>query len=161
MIRILTGRLATALAAIIVAVAVSLLSSSAVTPLLADSGSGSGGGSGSGSGGSGDGNRAADISLSANYGPSFTGHLDRGAVPGSPCADCNGMALPQPAYVVNSLGWFYDGNSIGLVSLNDFAGTVTLEVLNLPPGVTSAFKGRYCVMMRPRAGRWGAAGFQG
>jgi hypothetical protein len=35
------------------------------------------------------------------------------------------------------LGCFYDSNSIGVTSLNDFQGTVTLQILNLPAGVTS------------------------
>lgn len=80
-----------------------------------------------------------DFALSVNYkAPAFVGHLVRGAVPSTPCGVCNGQALPQPAvFVPSSFGPFFDWNSISLVSLNDFSETVTLEVLNLPAGVTS------------------------
>jgi hypothetical protein len=98
---------------------------------LADHGGGGGGGGGGGA--------APDFVLSANYAPpSFTGMLVRGAIPGSPCGQCNGGGLPQPAYVVpDPLGCTYDWNQISVISLNGFQGTITLTLLNLPAGVTS------------------------
>jgi hypothetical protein len=43
---------------------------------------------------------STDFALSVNYGsPSFIGNLVRGAIFGTPCSQCNGGALPQPAYV--------------------------------------------------------------
>lgn len=87
---------------------------------------------------SGGGKAAADFALSVNYGAAFTGNLIRGETwnPHPLCNLC--VTYGGPHYVVpDPLGCFYDSNSIGLVSLNDFSGTVTLEVLNLPPGVTS------------------------
>ncbi len=62
----------------------------------------------------------------------------RGATFGTPCSQCNGGALPQPAYVVpDPLGCFYDWNQISVTSLNGFTGTVNLSLPNLPAGVTS------------------------
>lgn len=81
-----------------------------------------------------------DFALSVNFSSPtfFVGHLVRGAVPGTPCGSCNGGALAQPAYFVPDVfGAFFDTNSIGVVSLNDFQGPVTLQILNLPAGVTS------------------------
>jgi len=83
---------------------------------------------------------APDFALSVNYGsPSFVGNLVRGAVFGIPCGQCNGGALPQPAYIVpDPLGCFYDWNQISVTGLNGFTGTVSLSLLNLPAGVTSS-----------------------
>ena len=112
---------------------VSLALSSA--PALAGSGSGSGGSSGSGSGGSGSGSTTrGDFSLTANYRPpGFVGHLVRGGLPD--CPTCT--TAVEPRYLGTSFSCFYDSNTLDLVSLNDFSGTVVLDVLNLPPGVTS------------------------
>ena len=82
---------------------------------------------------------APDFALTANYKPpTFTGFLIRGETwdPHPLCNLC--VTYGGPHYVVNDpLGCFYDSNSISVVSLNDFQGTVTLAILNLPPGVTS------------------------
>jgi hypothetical protein len=98
---------------------------------LAESGSGSGGGSGdSGSGSA----TRGDFSLTANYrSPAFVGHLVRGGLPD--CPDCT--TAIEPRYLGTSFSCFYDSNTLSLASLNGFSGTVTLEILNLPPGVTS------------------------
>lgn len=95
--------------------------------------------------GGGDGNpppptqASADFALSVNYAsPGFVANLVRGAAFGIPCGQCNGGAIPQPAYVVpDPFGCFYDWNQIGVTSLNGFTGTVNLSLLNLPAGVTS------------------------
>lgn len=73
---------------------------------------------------------SADFALSVNYGsPSFVGNLVRGATFGTPCNQCNGGAVPQPAYVVpDPFGCFYDSNQIGVTSLNGFTGTVNLSL---------------------------------
>ena len=78
-----------------------------------------------------------DFLITANYQPSaFTGFLAQGAKPGSPCSNCNG-GLPEPAYLANSLGCFYDSNSMTIFPLNGFLGTVNLKLSGLPSGVTS------------------------
>jgi hypothetical protein len=108
-----------------------------MTPVFADHG---------GTGGGGGGTPAptpapapADFALSVNYAsPSFVGNLVRGAAFGTPCNQCNGGAVPQPAYVVaDPFGCFYDWNQISVTSLNGFTGTVNLSLLNVPGGVTS------------------------
>lgn len=44
----------------------------------------------------------------------------------------------EPRYLVTSFGeCFFDSNTVSVVSLNDFQDAVTLEVLNLPAGVSS------------------------
>ncbi len=109
----------------------------ASSPAVAGSGSGSGGSSGSGSSGSdssGSPVSAADFALTANYKPpSFVGHVVRGGLPS--CVGCT--TAVEPRYVGTAFDCLYDANTISLVSLNDFSGSVTLEVLNLPAGVTS------------------------
>lgn len=105
------------------------------SPALAGSGSGSGGSSGSGSGGSGSGSATrGDFSLTANYRPPMlVGHLVRGGL--MDCPAC--ISAVEPRYVGASFSCFYDSNSLALASLNDFSGTVVLDIVNLPPGVTS------------------------
>lgn len=80
-----------------------------------------------------------DFSLSVNYAPpSFAGFLIRGETwdPHPLCNLCTTYGGPH--YVVpDPLGCFYDANSIGVVGLNGFGGTVNLAILNLPAGVTS------------------------
>ena len=77
---------------------------------------------------------APDFALSANYGPSFIGNIVRGGLEN--CPGCTTSV--EPRYLVTSFGeCFFDSNTISLVSLNDFQGVVTLQVLNLPPGVSS------------------------
>ena len=133
------GGLRAAVAYLIVGILAVRLALGAGSPALAGSGSGSGGGSGgSGSGsGSGGGSGSAsrgDFTLGANYQPpTFVGHLVRGGL--TSCPGCT--TAVEPRYVGASFSCFYDSNSLGLASLNDFSGTVTLEVLDLPPGVTS------------------------
>ena len=71
-----------------------------------------------------------------NLQPPTVGYLVRGGLRLTACAICTTDV--EPRYVGLSFGrLFYDSNSIGLVSLQDFQGTVTLEVLDLSPGVTS------------------------
>jgi hypothetical protein len=103
------------------------LALSLAAPALADSGSGGGSGGG--------GNSSPDFALSANYGgAAWVGHLVRGGL--SSCPNCT--TAIEPRYVNNDpFGCFYDSNSISVTSLNDFQGTVTLQILNLPAGVTS------------------------
>jgi hypothetical protein len=129
-----------ALVALAAGILALLLVISVSSPAVAGSGSGSGGGSGSGSSGSsgsgssGSSTSVADFALSANYKPPFfVGHLVRGGLPS--CVGCT--TAVEPRYVGRSFDCFYDSNSISVVSLNDFSGNVTLEVLNLPAGVTS------------------------
>jgi len=88
----------------------------------------------SGSGSSGSSISVADFALSANYEPPmFVGHVMRGRLP-----SCNGCTTAvKPRYVGMSFNCFYDSNTISLVSLNNLGGNVTLDVLNLPAGVTS------------------------
>ena len=109
-----------------------------ITPAFADHG-GSGGGGTKPAPSPTPGSASADFALSVNYAsPSFIGNLVRGATFGIPCSQCNGGALPQPAYVVpDPLGCFYDWNQISVTSLNAFTGTVDLSLPNLPAGVTS------------------------
>jgi len=108
----------------------------AASPASADSGSGSSGGGSGGSSGSGSGGTKGDFSISANYRAPAIGYLVRGGLRLADCPRCTTDV--EPRYVRSSFGEiFYDSNSLGLVSLNDFAGTITLEVRNLPPGVTS------------------------
>jgi hypothetical protein len=129
-----SGLVLVALAAGVLALGLLIAASS---PAVAGSGSGSGGGSGSGSsssGSSGSSSSAADFTLTANYkAPSFVGHVVRGGL--LSCAGCT--TAVEPRYVGTSFSCFYDSNTISLVSLNDFSGDVSLEVLNLPAGVTS------------------------
>ena len=100
------------------------------SPARADSGSGSGGSSGGGSGGA-----KGDFALSANYGPPKIGYLVRGGLRLADCPQCTTDV--EPRYVRSSFGeTFFDSNSLGFVSLNDFAGTITVEIRRLPPGVT-------------------------
>ncbi|MBI2917350.1 MAG: hypothetical protein HYY01_05075 [Chloroflexi bacterium] len=75
-----------------------------------------------------------DFALSANFGSSFVGHLVRGGL-----ADCPGCATSiEPRYLLTSFGeCFFDSNTLSVVSLNDFQGTVALQVVDLPPGVSS------------------------
>lgn len=127
-------RFGLALAALVAGILALLLVISMSSPAAAGSGSGAGGGSGSGSSGSGSSTSVADFALSANYKPpSFVGHVVRGGL--QSCVGCT--TAVEPRYVGTSFDCFYDSNTISLVSLNDFSGNVTLEVLNLPAGVTS------------------------
>jgi hypothetical protein len=120
----------------------------ASSPAVAGSGSGSGGSSGSGSSGSGSSgssSSAADFAFTANYKPpSFVGYVVRGGMPS--CAGCT--TAVEPRYVGRSFSCFYDSNTIGLASLNDFSGDVRLEILNLPAGVTSQTATRFTVPRR-------------
>lgn len=110
-----------------------LLLAVGTAPALAESGSGSSG-SGSGSGGSG-GSRGS-FALSVNLQPPAVGYLVRGGFRLADCPICTTDV--EPRYVGLSYGkLFYASNDIGLFSLNDFHGTVTIELLDLPPGVTS------------------------
>jgi RTX calcium-binding nonapeptide repeat (4 copies) len=75
-----------------------------------------------------------DFVLAINHnGP--TGFLVIGGLAG--CPQC--VSAAEPRYIVaDPLGCFYDQNSIGVVSTQgDFAGTVNLQVLNLPQGVSN------------------------
>jgi hypothetical protein len=124
-----------ALAALATGILVLILVISVSSSAVAGSGSGSRDGSGSsGSGSSGSFTSVGDFALTANYKPpSFTGHLVRGGLPS--CVGCT--TAVEPRYVGTSFSCFYDSNTISLVSLNDFSGNVTLEVVNLPDGVAS------------------------
>jgi len=90
---------------------------------------------GGGSGGSGGAaSAAADFALTANYQPPFfVGHLVRGGL--LSCALCTTSVEPRYPVTGFTRGW--DSNSLGVVSLNGFAGVVTLEVTGLPAGVSS------------------------
>ncbi len=89
-------------------------------------------------GGSGSGGSQGDFTLSANYGPSFTGYLVRGGLRQANCPLCTTDVEPRYVVVDGFTGTiFYDSNSLSMVSLNDFAGTIALQILNLPAGVTS------------------------
>jgi hypothetical protein len=135
MIRRWEGISGLALAALAAGILALMMVISVSPPAVAGSGSGSGGGSGSsGSGSSGSSTSVGDFALTANYKPpSFTGHLVRGGLPS--CVGCT--TAVEPRYVGTSFSCFYDSNTISLVSLNDFSGNVTLEVVNLPDGVAS------------------------
>jgi hypothetical protein len=79
-----------------------------------------------------------DFALTINFqSPPHMAHLVRGGLPASQCpVPCTTDV--EPRYQQSSFGvCYFDSNSIGVVSLNDFSGTVTLEMLNLPAGVTS------------------------
>ena len=127
------GRPGLAFAALVAGVFALILLISVSSPAVAGSGSGGSSGS-SGSGSSGSSISAAAFALTANYKPpSFVGHVVRGGLPS--CVGCTGAV--EPRYVGTSFDCFYDSNTIGLVSLNDFSGDVRLEILNFPAGVTS------------------------
>ena len=69
---------------------------------------------------------SADFSFNLNLKPQYgwVGYLVRSGDAG-------------PLYEMNSYGsCFWTTNWLGMVSLNGFEGDVTLEVLNLPPGIT-------------------------
>jgi len=76
-----------------------------------------------------------DFTVSMNYeSPSFTGELIRGGLAG--CSDCT--TTVEPRYLVpDPLGCFHGSNTLTVVSLNGFGGTVNIRVLGLPAGVTS------------------------
>ncbi len=79
---------------------------------------------------------APDFVINAPVG--HLGFLAQGAIPGSPCSNCNGGILPEPAYPVDVYGdCFYDWNTMAIVPLNGFLGTVMLTLSGLPSGVTS------------------------
>jgi hypothetical protein len=111
------------------------------SPAVARSGSGSEGSSDSGSSGSGSSGPSISVAafaltatLPANYKPpSFVGNVVPGGLPS--CVGCT--TAVESRYVGTSFDCFCDANTISVVSLNDFSGNVTLEVLNLPAGVTS------------------------
>jgi hypothetical protein len=108
---------AAALAAVVV---VALAASPAA---VAGSGRSSGGGGG-----------AADFALTANYSsPLFAGHLVRGGL--LACAFCTTSVEPRYPVTGFTPGW--DSNSLAVVSLNGFAGDVTLGLTGLPAGVSS------------------------
>jgi len=68
--------------------------------------------------------------------PWWTGYLVRGGLRKVDCPLCQGDF--EPRYVTFDYGeCSYANNTIDVVSLNGFEGTITLEVLNLPPGMTS------------------------
>jgi hypothetical protein len=124
-----------ALTALVAGILALILVVSVSSPAVAGSGSGGGSASGgSGSGSSDSSTSVADFALTANYKPpSFVGHLVRGGL--SSCTGCT--TAVEPRYVGTSFDCFFDANTISVVSLNDFSGNVTIEVLNLPDGVTS------------------------
>jgi hypothetical protein len=76
-----------------------------------------------------------DFTVSLNYeSPSFTGELIRGGL--ASCPDCT--TTVEPRYLVpDPLGCFHGSNTLSVVSLNGFGGTVNIRVLGLPAGVTS------------------------
>jgi hypothetical protein len=103
-----------------------------VVTLAASPAAGAASGSGSGTGGSG--GRAADFALTANYQPpGFVGSLVRGGL--LSCALCTTSV--EPRYPVSGFRVGWDSNSLGVMSLDGFAGTVALEVTGLPAGVSS------------------------
>ena len=68
--------------------------------------------------------------------PWWTGYLVRGGLRKVDCPLCQSDF--EPRYVTFDYGeCSYANNTIDLVSLNGFEGTITLEILNLPSGVTS------------------------
>lgn len=68
--------------------------------------------------------------------PWWTGYLVRGGLRQVDCPLCQGDF--EPRYITFDYGeCSYANNTIDVVSLNGFEGTVTLEILNLPSGVTS------------------------
>lgn len=77
--------------------------------------------------------QASDFALGINF--PGTGNLVRGGVPSCPPLECTSTLTPL--YLVGSFTCFYSLNNLSFVSLNDFEGPVTLELLNLPAGVTS------------------------
>jgi hypothetical protein len=80
----------------------------------------------------------ADFAFGTNYGPSFGHYLIRGETwdPHPLCNNC--VTYGGPHVLSSSFGsCFFDANSISVVSRNGFSGTVQLEMLGLPVGVTS------------------------
>ena len=68
--------------------------------------------------------------------PWWTGYLVRGGLRKVDCPLCQGDF--EPRYVTFDYGeCSYANNDIVVVSENGFEGSITLEILNLPPGVTS------------------------
>lgn len=68
--------------------------------------------------------------------PWWTGYLVRGGLRMVDCPLCQGDF--EPRYITFDYGeCSYANNTIEVVSHNGFEGTITLEIVNLPPGVTS------------------------
>jgi hypothetical protein len=81
---------------------------------------------------------AADFAFGTNYGASFGHYLIRGETwdPHPLCDKC--VTYGGPHVLSSSYGsCFFDLNSISVVSLNGFSGTVQLDILGLPSSVTS------------------------
>jgi len=80
---------------------------------------------------------APDFALGTNrMSPWWIGYLVRGGLRKVDCPLC--QADFEPRYVTFDYGeCSYANNDIYVVSLNGFEGTITLEILNLPSGVTS------------------------
>jgi hypothetical protein len=108
------------------------LALSAGSSALAASGSGSGGSGSGSSGGSGSGS-GGDFAFGANYQSPAVGYLVRGGL--LSCPTCTTSTEPRYRVTGFTLGW--DGNSLGFTSLNDFSGTVSIQVSGLPADVSS------------------------
>jgi hypothetical protein len=78
-----------------------------------------------------------DFALGTNrMSPWWTGYLVRGGLRKVDCPLCQSDF--EPRYITFDYGeCSYANNTIDVVSLNGFEGTITLEILNLPSGVTS------------------------
>jgi hypothetical protein len=98
----------------------------AAAPAFAGSGSESGSGGGGGS-------AVADFALVANYQPPAVGYVVRGGF--ASCGTCTTGVEPRYPVTGFTRGW--DSNTLSVVSLNGFSGSVSLEVVGLPLGVTS------------------------
>ncbi len=109
---------------LVAAVALALVGTAA--PALADGGGGGGGGG------------SQDFSVCCND-STIPGFVVQGGLATCPAFD---NCLPNPGFEPRyfSCGFFdcgYNNASVVLTSVNGFAGTVSLQLLNLPPGVTS------------------------
>lgn len=126
--RYATGRQAV-LRGLVVAMAALALAGTA-EPASADSGSGGGGGGGGGG--------AQDFSICCDT-STTPGFLVQGGLATCPAFDnCSPNPSFEPRYF--SCGFWdcgYNNAVVVLTSLNGFAGTVNLQLLNLPAGVTS------------------------
>jgi hypothetical protein len=97
---------------------------------------------------------APDFAFGTNYGASFEHYLIRGETWDPHPLYTNCVTYGGPHVKSFSYGsCFFDVNSISVVSLNGYSGTVQLDILGLPPGVTS----RTALSLTVRAGSAPAA----
>jgi hypothetical protein len=82
---------------------------------------------------------APDFRFQPTTFPGFNGYLVRGGLQSCTGNCTGGLVEPKEQVCLDDAcsTWIYTSDQLQVVAVNGFAGTVNLEVLNLPPGVTS------------------------